>query len=85
MDDHRDTDTVFQRALRHRSRLIILGFLAGRKTGYDEVELADTLHESPSRLRYHLRVLQNADLVAHVNDPAHGIARPRQYIVVAHS
>jgi DNA-binding transcriptional ArsR family regulator len=68
MENRRDEDTVLKRAIRHPKRLEILGFLAGSETGCDESALAKALGEPPARLRYHLKVLQSADLVAHVGD-----------------
>ncbi len=44
----------------------LLGFLAGNKTGTEEIELAEALGLTPPLVRYHLEVLQSADLVAHV-------------------
>ena len=60
-------ETALKRAVRHPKRLEILGVLAGSKTGIDEAELVEALGESPSKMRYHLSVLQSANLV---EDPA---------------
>jgi len=68
MGNQRDEDTALKRAVRHPRRLQILGFLAGSEAGRDESDLAEALGEPPARLRYHLKVLQSADLVAHVGD-----------------
>jgi DNA-binding transcriptional ArsR family regulator len=70
-------ETALKRAVHHPKRLEILGVLAGSKTGIDEAELVETLGESPSKVRYHLSVLQSADLV---EDPAR--ETPGRYVVV---
>jgi DNA-binding transcriptional ArsR family regulator len=65
-------ETALNRAVRHPKRLEMLGYLAGSKTGMEEVELADALGLTPPLVKYHLGVLESADLVAHVEDSAPG-------------
>lgn len=60
--------TALKRAIRHPKRLEILGYLAGKKAGTDEVELAEALGLTPPLVKYHLGVLRSADLVAY-NEP----------------
>jgi len=79
LGNQRDEDTVLKRAVRHPRRLQILGFLAGSETGCDESDLAKALNEPPAKLRYHLGVLQSADLVAHVG---HGEAARRYAVAI---
>lgn len=57
---------MLEQAVGHSGRQEILDFLAGKETGIDEAELAGTLGLNPSLVRYHLRVLQSANLVAPV-------------------
>ena len=61
-------DTALKRAVRHPKRLEMLGYLAGQEGGTEEDELADVLGLTPPLVKYHLGVLQSADLVAHVED-----------------
>ncbi|HEX7244218.1 MAG TPA: helix-turn-helix domain-containing protein [Solirubrobacterales bacterium] len=66
-------DTSLKRAVGHPKRLEMLGYLAaGRKKGMEEDELADALGLTPPLVKYHLGVLQSADLVAHVEESARG-------------
>jgi|GEM_PF-1052707 len=63
------TDPVFERALSHPKRLDMLGYLMQKNgTGTDEAELVEALDLSAPRVKYHLLVLQSADLIAHVDD-----------------
>jgi predicted ArsR family transcriptional regulator len=44
----------------------MLGYLMRKRSeGTDEAELADALDLSPAKVKYHLRVLCEADLIAH--------------------
>lgn len=74
-------DTVVKQAISHPKRLEMLGYLAGKKTGIDQVELAEALNLNPPLVNYHLRVLQSADLVAPVEDSEPGAID--RYAVVA--
>ncbi|HXR31517.1 MAG TPA: helix-turn-helix domain-containing protein [Solirubrobacterales bacterium] len=65
-------DTALKRAVCHPKRLELLGYLVGNKTGMEEVELVEALGLAPPLVKYHLRVLQSADLVAHVEDSEPG-------------
>jgi DNA-binding transcriptional ArsR family regulator len=61
------TDPVLERALSHPKRLEMLGYLAQKKgVGTDEAELIEALDLALPRVKYHLLVLQSADLIAHV-------------------
>lgn len=61
-------ETALKRAVRHPKRLEMLGYLAGRKIGTGDAELANALGLSLPLTKYHLKVLQGADLVAHVEN-----------------
>ncbi len=62
------TDPVLERALSHPKRLEMLGYLMQKKgTVTDEAELVEALDLSTPRVKYHLLVLQSADLIAHVD------------------
>jgi predicted ArsR family transcriptional regulator len=62
-------DPLLQRALSHPKRLAMLGYLTQKRSeGTEEVELADALELSPAKVRYHLKVLCEADLIAHAED-----------------
>jgi DNA-binding transcriptional ArsR family regulator len=74
-------DTALKQAVSHPKRLEMLGYLAGEKTGIDEVELTEALDLNPPLVKYHLRVLQSADLVAPVEDSEPGAID--RYAVVA--
>ncbi len=63
-------DTALKRAVRHPKRLELLGYLAGKQGGMEEDELAEALGLTPPLVKYHLGVLQSADLVAHAEDVA---------------
>jgi DNA-binding transcriptional ArsR family regulator len=76
-------DTALKRAIRHPKRLELLGYLAGKKSGTEEDELAEVLGLTPPLVKYHLGVLQSADLVAYVEESARGAAD--RYIVAVPS
>ncbi len=76
-------DTALKRAVRHPKRLEMLGYLAGQDGGTEEDELADALGLTPPLVKYHLGVLQSADLVAYVEESARGTAD--SYIVAVPS
>jgi DNA-binding transcriptional ArsR family regulator len=72
-DKHPQADPVLEQALSHPKRQKRLGYLMQkRKTGTDEAELIEALNLSASRVKYHLSVLQGADLIAHADDSAQG-------------
>jgi len=52
-----------ERALSHPERFEMLDCIKQRKTGVSEGELADALGLSRAKVRYHLTVLRNAELV----------------------
>lgn len=59
-------DPLLQRALSHPKRLAMLGYLMQKRNeGTDEDELADVLDLSLGKVKYHLQVLYEADLIAH--------------------
>ncbi len=60
--------TALKRAIRHPKRRKLLDYLARKKIGTEEAELAEALGLTLPLVRYHLEVLQSADLVAHVED-----------------
>lgn len=74
------TEAMLKRALSHPKRLEILGCLTKKEAGTSEEELIEALGLTPSRVRYHLAVLQSADLIAHV-DRASGALD--QYVATA--
>lgn len=62
-------DPLLQRALSHPRRLAMLGYLMQKRSeGTEEAELADALDLAPAKVRYHLKVLCEADLIAHTED-----------------
>jgi len=67
-------DTALKRAVSHPKRLEMLGYLAGREIGSDDAELANALGLNLPLTKYHLKVLQAAELIANVDDPAPGTA-----------
>jgi predicted ArsR family transcriptional regulator len=73
--------TALKLAVSHTRRLEMLGYLAGKKTGIDRVELAEALGLNLPLVRYHLGVLCSADMVAHVEDSGPGTTD--RYVVVA--
>jgi DNA-binding transcriptional ArsR family regulator len=62
--------TQIQRALRHPRRTEILLYLMQREgsEGTDEDELADSLGLKAARVRYHLTVLRDADLISRADE-----------------
>ncbi|MFL5901832.1 MAG: hypothetical protein ACJ75S_11625 [Solirubrobacterales bacterium] len=63
------TDLVLEQALSHPKRLETLGYLRQKKgLGADEAELAAALYLSIPGVKYHLLVLQDAGLIAHLED-----------------
>jgi len=61
-------DPVLERALSHPKRLAMLGYLMEKRgTGTEEEELVEALGLPASRVKYHLSVLQGADLIAHAD------------------
>lgn len=74
-------DAALEQAVSHPGRREILGYLEGKKTGIDEVELAEALGLNPPLVKYHLGVLHSADLVAPVEDPEPGAID--RYVAVA--
>lgn len=64
-------ESAIEQALGHPKRLEILGHLKQRGEA-DEAELVEALDLSPPRVRYHLLVLQSADLVVCARDPDQG-------------
>jgi DNA-binding transcriptional ArsR family regulator len=65
-------DPVREGALSHPKRLEMLGYLKQQKTGADEEKLVEALGLPASRVKYHLSVLQSADLIAPVSDRDQG-------------
>jgi predicted ArsR family transcriptional regulator len=74
-------DTALKRAVSHPRRLEMLDLLAKKETGIDQVELAEALGLNPSLVKYHLRILCSADMVAHVEGSEPGTID--RYVVVA--
>ena len=63
-------EPALRRAVRHPKRLAILGYLAEKRGAIDEIGLADAIGSSLPLVKYHLKVLQSADLVVSVDrDP----------------
>lgn len=80
-----ELDLRLKRALAHRRRLEIFGYLmqkrAGRGTG--EQELADTFGMNIRLVEYHLKVLHDADLIAYVDDDQGREKAERAYVAAA--
>jgi len=74
-------DSALKQAVGHSGRQEILGYLEGKKTGVDEVELAEALGLNPPLVKYHLGVLHSADLVAPTEGSEPGSVD--RYVVVA--
>lgn len=68
----RSMDPVREGALSHPKRLEMLGYLRQQKTGTDEKKLVEALGLPAPRVKYHLSVLQSADLIAPVSDREQG-------------
>lgn len=66
-----------KQALSHPERFDILGCITQRGTGIGEGELADVLGLTRAKVKYHLTVLRNADLVAPVDHA------PDRYVAAA--
>lgn len=73
-------DSVLKQAVSHPKRLEVLGYLAGKKTGIDQIKLAEALDLNISLVKYHLGVLCSVDLVAHVEGSEPGTIG--HYVVV---
>lgn len=75
-------DPLIRRALSHPKRTAMLGYLMQKRgRGTEEAELADALGLSMVRVRYHLTVLRDADLISDVGDRGPGTAE--RYIAAA--
>lgn len=66
-------EPAIKRALGHPKRLAIFEYLT-QKGGADEGELVEALDLPAPRLKYHLLVLESADLIAHVEERGRGSA-----------
>jgi len=66
-----------EQALSHPVRLELLDCIGQRGTGMDEGELAELLGIPLVKVRYHLTILHDADLVAHPD------RSPDRYVVTA--
>jgi DNA-binding transcriptional ArsR family regulator len=60
--------TQIQRALRHPRRTEILLYLMQKDEGTDEDELARFLDLTIAKVRYHLMVLRDADLISRADE-----------------
>lgn len=80
-------DVQIKKALGHPKRTEILGYLMQTmgvaEQGADEVELADALGMTSAKVRYHLTVLCDADLISRTDDSKPGI--PDRYIACSPS
>jgi DNA-binding transcriptional ArsR family regulator len=78
-------DPRLKRALAHRLRLEILGYLMKRRggTGTGERELGDAFGMNIRLVEYHLKVLHDADLIAHVDDGQEQGTPERSYVAAA--
>lgn len=76
-------DPLLKRALSHPKRLEILGYLAQKRDGTSEGELADALGLTVSLTLYHLRVLHDTDLIAQVQDEQERANADRSYVAAA--
>jgi DNA-binding transcriptional ArsR family regulator len=74
------TEPLLERVLSHPRRREILDYLT-QKGGANDEELVVAFDLSAPRVRYHLSVLQSADLIAHVEDREQGTAD--RYIAAA--
>jgi len=67
------TDSALKQALSHPRRLDMLGYLMRKRgTRTDEAELVEALDLPAPKVKYHLVILQGADLIAHTDDPTQG-------------
>lgn len=64
-------EPAIKRALGHPKRLEIFGYLT-QKDGADETELVEMLGLTTPTVRYHLSVLQDADLIVQVEGTEQG-------------
>jgi DNA-binding transcriptional ArsR family regulator len=67
-------DPWLKRALSTPKRVEVLGYLMKKRKGTSEGELADALGMTVPLALYHLRVLHDAELIAHVEDGEQGEA-----------
>ena len=76
-------DALIRRALAHPKRTEILGYLMQSEDGEgtDEGELANSLGLAMAGVRYHLKVLHDADLIAHPDDQRQGTGK--RYVATA--
>lgn len=78
-------DVQIKRALEYPRRTEILGYLVRKmglgEKGADEAELADALGLTRAKVKYHLTVLRDADLIAHTDGPRPGV--PGRYVAAA--
>ncbi len=74
-------EPALRQAVRHPKRLQILGYLTEKRAGVDESGLADALGSSHLLVRYHLKILQSAGLVAHAKGPQSSAAE--RYVIAA--
>ncbi|MFZ0436177.1 MAG: winged helix-turn-helix domain-containing protein [Chthoniobacterales bacterium] len=66
-------DPVLERALSHPRRTEIFSYLMQKRgSGTDREELVEALGLPAPRVRYHLLVLREADLIVHSNDREQG-------------
>jgi predicted ArsR family transcriptional regulator len=73
-------DALTRRALAHPRRTEILCYLIQHGDG-EETELADSLGLALAVARYHLRVLNDADLIAHAD--GQGPGTDERYVATA--
>jgi len=78
-------DPRLKRALAHRPRLEIFGYLARKndEKGTGEQELAEIFGMHIRLAEYHLKVLHDADLIAHVDDRQEKGTAERFYVATA--
>jgi len=76
--------SLVQRALSHRGRLELFTFLIDRGNGKttSEQELAETFGMGIRLVEYHLKVLQDADLIANIADEL-GVKSESCYVATA--
>jgi DNA-binding transcriptional ArsR family regulator len=80
----RQMDVQIKRALAHPRRLEIFGYLVQKmgagERGASEFELAVALGMAGAKVKYHLTVLRDADLISHTDDFIPGA--PDRYMAV---
>ncbi len=59
---------LLKRALSHPDRKEILGYLMGSGEPTSERELADVFNLSEPKVKYHLKVLRDAELVTQIDE-----------------